>query len=190
MTQLESFCIHNGINGAVLQELCRKQGISFDSIIVVNQYYDYMGNTPEANRKYINSMNKYIKSNQNIYMPKYCVFFHSTGKILQNKILSEGLLPTSATRRRSYQSTDGYVYLASTIEKAEMFGRMGNGNNICTFAVLLKTTDLSVDNDQLRNMQVAYPNIDIKQTLGDSIVYGGGIRHKGRIEPYQIALVR
>ena len=52
--------------------------------------------------------------------------------------------------------------------------------------ILVKTTDMCIDMDQLRNMACAHPEYSIKQTLADSIYYGGGIRFKGKIEPYSI----
>ena len=106
--------------------------------------------------------------------------------VLRENILNEGLLPTSNTRRRSYQSTNGYVYLAHKFDRAYTFGSLANGPDVCVFAVLVKTTDMCIDMDQLRNMACAHPEYCIKQTLADSIYYGGGIRFKGKIEPYNI----
>ena len=204
--ELEQFCAVNHFNKEQLKELLSKNGVSEKDLIVIdfiqfwsenakfrspyNNYKDPYGST----RKYLTDVNKYIKSNKNIYMPKYMIFFHSTASHLKDKILEEGLLPTSNTRRRSYQSTNGYVYLASNKNKAVDFCNLGNGLNICTFAVLVKTTDILMDLDQLRNKKASANQYgygeDIKETLADSIWYGGGVRVKGMIQPYQIILMK
>ena len=194
--ELEQFCAVNKIDKEIFKDLLKRNAVSEKDLIVLD-FIQFMPNVSKFsspytdNRKYLKQVNKYIKENQNIYIPKYLVFFHSTSNGLKDKILQEGLLPTTNKRRRSYQSTNGYVYLASYREKAEMFGSMGNSNDYCTFAVIVKTTDISIDMDQLRNkkaMQWGYIE-EIKETLADSIWYGGGVRVKGMIQPYQLALL-
>lgn len=195
--ELEQFCAVNNFNKAQFQDLLNRNGVSEKDIIVID-FAQFMPAHQKFfspyldTRTYLRQVNKYIKDNQNIYMPKYMVFFHSTGLNLKDKILEEGLLPTTNKRRRSYQSTNGYVYLASYRDKAERFGNLGNGENICTFAVLVKTTDICIDMDQLRNKKAAqYGYIEeIKETLADSIWHGGGVRVKGMIQPYQIVLLK
>lgn len=195
--ELEQFCAVNKLEKEQLKELLDKNGVLEKDLIVIDfiQYWPEHSKffSPYLNtRKYLTEVNQYIKKNKNIYMPKYMVFFHSTAKNLQDKILEEGLLPTSNTRRRSYQSTNGYVYLASNVNKAKDFGMLGNSGNICTFAVLVKTTDILMDLDQLRNKRAAqYGYIEeIKETLADSIWHGGGVRVKGMIQPYQIVCMK
>ena len=186
MQTLLEFCKFNKISNTALKELMSKNSVSEKDIVVFNPY-DFCNDI--LSREGITELNKYIKSNQNIYLPKYTIFFHSTGFNLKSIILEEGLLPTSEKRRRSYQSTPGYVYLAWNRESAEMFGSLGNGSKIITFAVLVKTTDMGIDTDQLRNKKSANPQLDIKQTLGDSIIFGNGIRVKGKIFPYGLVVI-
>lgn len=193
MGDLKTFCKRNNLSFEKLDELCYKMGASKKDILIVDglQYPD--GNNSSLYLNYppmfIKSLNKEIKANQNIYMPKYMIFFHGTASYLKDTILENGLLPTSDTRRRSYQSTNGYVYLANTYGRAQTFGNLGNGDKICVFAVMVKTTDIKADLDQLRNQQMVRPDEVIKQTLGDSMFYGGGVRVKGKIEPYQLVLL-
>ena len=179
MATLQEFCMANNISKGKLDELINKNGISYKDIFIIDE-------SGMNNKSFLSDVNKQIKSNQNIYLPKYMIFFHGTNLYLKEDILRDGLLPTSNTRRRSFQSTNGYVYLAHKFERAYMFGSLANGPDVCVFAVLVKTTDMAIDMDQLRNMACAHPEYSIKQTLADSIYYGGGIRFKGKIEPYNI----
>ena len=195
--ELEQFCAVNKFDKGQLKDLLDRNGISEKELLVID-FAQFMPAhqkffSPYIDpRTYLRQVNNFIKDNQNIYMPKYLIFFHSTANNLKDKILEEGLLPITAKRRRSYQSTNGYVYLASHREKAEMFGNMANGCDICTFAVLVKTTDICIDMDQLRNKKAAQWGCEeeIKETLADSIWYGGGVRVKGMIQPYQIVLLK
>lgn len=179
MASLKDFCIANSISIEKLNELVNKNGITYKDIFVIDE-------SNINSKSFLADVNKQIKANQNIYLPKYMIFFHGTNLYLRENILKEGLLPTSNTRRRSYQSTNGYVYLAHKFDRAYTFGSLANGPDVCVFAVLVKTTDMCIDMDQLRNMACAHPEYCIKQTLADSIYYGGGIRFKGKIEPYNI----
>lgn len=195
--ELEQFCAVNSLDREQFNDLLSRNGINEDDVLVID-FAQFM----PAHQKffspyidpptYLRQVNNFIKKNQNIYMPKYMIFFHSTARILKDKILSEGLLPTSNKRRRSYQSTNGYVCLAANREKAETFGKMANGYDTCTFAVLVKTTDIRMDMDQLRNKKSAQWGYEeeIKETLADSIWYGGGVRVKGMIQPYQLVLLK
>lgn len=182
MKSISEFCKENGISIVQIKELCGRNGIDIGDIVVFD-IFDFTNDIYD--RKGIDDLNRYIRSNQNIYLPKYILLFHSTGFNLKSIIEEEGLLPTSKNRRRSYQSTNGFVYLSPNRSISEMFGSLGNGSKIVTFLVLLRTVDLSIDMDQLKNKKIANPNILIKQTLADSIVYGGSLRYKGRIEPYK-----
>ena len=186
MSDLKTFCKRNNLSFDKLDWLLSKNGVSKKDLLLVSglQYPDDTSILYPP--FYTKSISKLIKDNQNIYLPKYMIFFHGTSLSLKDKILEEGLLPTSSIRRRSYQSTDGYVYLANDYHRACTFAKLGNGGEICVFAVLVKTTDIKADLDQLRNKQIVNPDMQIKQTLGDSMYYGGGVRVKGKIEPYQI----
>lgn len=130
----------------------------------------------------VQEINKYLQANKDKYNPKYVKFYHGTAKGLP--IEEKGLLPTSATRRKSYQSESGYVYLANTPERAKTFGDLSNMSNSEVYEVVIPINKLLPDLDQLNNLRSTGEKID--NTLGDSIVYGGGVRIKGKIEPYAI----
>lgn len=112
----------------------------------------------------------------------YVRLYHGTHPNLP--ILEEGLRPTSLSRRRSYQSTSGYVYLAVTPERAETFGRMGNGGQCRVYEVIVSLRRLKADLDQLTNQRSV--GMAIGNTLGESAVYGGGFRVSGPIDPWAI----
>ena len=152
MGNLKLFCNRNNLPFEKLEQLCYQMGVSKKDLLLIEglQYYDekntFIGYPPFYTKK----ISQLIKDNQNIYLPKYMIFFHGTGANLKEKILQEGLLPTSNNRRRSYQSTNGYVYLANDFHRACTFANLGNGENICVFAVMVKTTDIKADLDQLK----------------------------------------
>ena len=127
-------------------------------------------------------INKYLQANKDKYNPKYVKFYHGTAKGLP--IEEKGLLPTSAGRRKSYQSESGYVYLANTPERAKTFGDLGNMGKSEVYEVVVPINKLLPDLDQLNNLRSTGEKIG--NTLGESIVYGGGVRIKGKIEPYAI----
>lgn len=136
-------------------------------------------------------MTKHINSSKDIYRPKYIKLYHGTHP--QHPIESEGLKPTSANRRKSLQSSSGYVYLATTPEKAKMFGDLGNGiNNSKVYEVIVPTHHILPDHDQLNNKRAAETEYggdtkqEIGKSIGDSIVHGGTVRVKGAIPPWQI----
>lgn len=184
--ELVYFCQRNRISKKNIDLLLSKMGIRDTDIFIPLNQIMYGNEVTEG--EWIRSFNKELKNNQNIYLPKYMIFFHGAAKSDVKDIYQNGLKPTSATRRKSYQSTPGYVYLANNRDRAQLFGDLGNGSNAGVFAVLVKTTDIKADLDQLRNVIAynTYPDRVIKQTIGDSIFYGGGVRVKGSIPPYQI----
>lgn len=179
MQNLVNFCNKNNLSKEKLETLLNKNGISYNDILIIDESKMHL-------KSFLSDVNKQIKGSQNIYLPKYMIFFHGTHSGLADVISSEGLKPTSKNRRHSFQSTSGYVYLASNFNRAYTFGSLANGPDVCVFAVLVKTTEMCIDMDQLRNMCAAHPEYNIKQTLADSIYYGGGIRFKGLIQPYSI----
>lgn len=113
---------------------------------------------------------------------EYVVLYHATG--ISIPVLEQGLLPTSVTRRRSYQSTSGYVYLAPTPERAKTFGDLGNGGRSRIYAVKVPVKALRADTDQLNNLRSV--GVIVGNSVAESIVYGGSVRVKGRIEAWQI----
>jgi hypothetical protein len=123
-----------------------------------------------------------IDANKDKYNPVYMKFYHGTSPTLD--IEGEGLLPTSKNRRRSYQSTSGYVYLANTPERAKSFGDLGNGGKSTVYEVLVPVSKMLADKDQLANQRGT--GVKVGDTVAESIVYGGGVRVKGKIDPWQI----
>lgn len=131
------------------------------------------------------AMNQWIKANSDLYLQSYVKLYHATDPSLP--IESEGLKPTSGTlRRRSYQSSSGYVYLANTPERAKIFGDLGNGGNSVVYEVIVLVRNLLADRDQLNNQRSSGRWGAIGNSVGESIIYGGGVRVKGPIEPYAI----
>lgn len=62
-------------------------------------------------------MNRWFLDNKDLYRNQFVRLYH--GAAPSSPIKEEGLKPTSATSRRSLQSTSGYVYLANTPERAD-----------------------------------------------------------------------
>jgi hypothetical protein len=127
-------------------------------------------------------MTKWLKDKKDRYVKRFVRMYHGTDPSLL--IEQEGLKPTSATRRRSFQSESGYVYLANTPSRAQNFGRLGNQGRCDVFEVLVDVSQALPDKDQLNNQRVA--GMIVGNTIGESIVYGGGVRVKGKIEPWAI----
>lgn len=129
-------------------------------------------------------MNRWVLDNKDRYAGKLVKLYHGTDPSLL--IEEEGLKPTSATRRRSYQSQSGYVYLANTPERAEVFGKLGNQGRCAVYEVIVLVKNLRADLDQLNNQRAAGRFGDIGNTVGESIIYGGGVRIKGALEAWQV----
>jgi len=135
---------------------------------------------PSADK--VNALKKWLSKNTDKYNPKYVTLYHSTGANVP--ILEQGIKPTSATRRRSYQSHPGYVYLAPTPERAKIFGDLGNSSNSKTYAVKVQVQNLRADRDQLNNQRAV--GEDVGNSVAESLIYGGSARVKGKIELWQI----
>jgi len=134
-------------------------------------------------REKVAEVTSWLLENRALYQNKYALFYHGTSASLD--IEKTGLLPTSARRRRSFQSQSGYVYLANTPERAKVFGDLGNQSHSAVYEVAVLIRKLSADTDQLRNQRVAH-SIAIGNSVGESIVFGGGVRYRGKIEPYAV----
>lgn len=130
------------------------------------------------------ALTRWIKDNSDPYRNSYVKMYHATCVSLP--IEQEGLKPTSVTRRRSYQSLSGYVYLANTPERAKAFGDLGNGGASLVYEVVVPIRSLQADKDQLSNQRSV--GHAIGDSLGESIVYGGGARVKGAIAPWAVRL--
>lgn len=132
------------------------------------------------------ALSAWVRANSDLYKNRYVKLYHATAPDLD--IEGEGLKPTSTTRRRSYQSTSGFVYLANTPDRAKTFGDMGNKGHSTVYEVIVPIRKLLADKDQLFNQRVALAETgeSIGNSIGESIVYGGGVRIKGYIEPWAI----
>ena len=140
----------------------------------------FIEGTPSKEK--VNVIKEFIDKNKDKYNPTYIKFYHGTDPSID--IEKEGLLPTTKSRRRSFQSTSGYVYLANTPERAKVFGEMGNQGKSVVYEVIVPGHGLLADKDQLNNQRAA--GVNVGNSVAESIVYGGGVRIKGKIEPWQI----
>lgn len=113
--------------------------------------------------------------------------FHGTAAA--NPVLQQGLLPTTARRRNSYQSTSGFVCASVYPGHARQFGAMAalnrggdeGGFRVAVYPVVLTVRRLCADLDQLRNVRMG--GIDCGNSLAESLVRGHGARVRGVIEP-------
>lgn len=134
----------------------------------------------EPTEKEVKAFRKFLRENKE----KQIVLYHGTGADI--KVMEQGLLPTSAKRRRSLQSGSGYVYLSVYPDMAKTFAKMGYPEkDVVVYAVTIPIHKLSPDKDQLRN-QRQWAGYDGKDDLAASFLYGKGARFKGKIEPWQI----
>lgn len=134
--------------------------------------------TPEKAK----AINEWVKNNADIYTNSLVKMYHATHPSIP--IEHDGLRPTSTLRRRSYQSESGYVYLAATPERAKAFGDIANGTKSTVYEVLVRVRHLLPDKDQLNNQRSV--GNELGNSVGESVVYGGGARVKGRIEPWAV----
>lgn len=133
--------------------------------------------------KEIKEFNKFLKDNKNETVRLY----HGTSSKLN--ILEEGLKPTSKTRRRSIQSSSGFVYLSIYPTMAKTFAEMGYPmESVTVYAIDIPISELKADLDQLANKRM-WAEIQVGKTLGESIAIGHGARVKGNIEPYRITKI-
>lgn len=121
-------------------------------------------------------MSRWVRQHSDIYQNALVKMYHATDVSLP--IEDQGLKPTSQTRRRSYQSESGFVYLANTPERAKTFGDMGNQGRSTVYEVLVPVRNLLADRDQLSNQRSVGKAIG--NSVGESIIYGGGVRVKGK----------
>jgi hypothetical protein len=128
------------------------------------------------------AMTAWVKAHADRYRNELVVLYHGTDPSLP--IETQGLKPTSATRRRSYQSANGYVYLANTPERAANFGALGNGGRCVVYEIVARVRHLLPDRDQLDNQRSI--GVVVGNSIGESIVYGGGVRVRGRIAPWAV----
>lgn len=111
--------------------------------------------------------------------------FHGTSR--EWPVPREGLLPTTPVRRRrSAQSTPGYVYLSVYPGMAHSFGHMAYPyprGGIVVYAVELPIRRLLPDPDQLRNQRHFAGRRGLGGTLAESLAYGHAARVRGPVPP-------
>lgn len=128
-------------------------------------------------------LNKWLRSHKDTTVRLY----HGTGA--GRPIMQQGLLPTSAKRRNSYQSTSGYVYLSVWPSLARMFGELSNPyDEVVVYAVDIKVKELKPDLDQLYNKRATGAYDYAGNTLADSLIIGHGARVRRKIWPYEITV--
>lgn len=136
----------------------------------------------EPDEKKMKAFRKFLRDNKD----KQVVLYHGTGS--RNKVMEQGLLPTSHNRRRSMQSGSGYVYMSVHPGMARTFGEMGYPEDkVVVYAVTVPIHKLSPDKDQLRNKRL-WDGYEGEDDLASSLVYGRGARFKGKIEPWRISV--
>jgi GNAT superfamily N-acetyltransferase len=146
-----------------------------------SNWHDLFYGTPTPKR--MKELKSFLRQDPNRFVRLY----HGTDA--SHPVMEEGLLPTSAGRKKSLQSTPGYVYLSVYPGMAEDFGRMAYpGKPIQVYAVTVTVRRLLADTDQLNNRRYwgegKYDGVG--NTLAESLVYGRGARVKGKVEPYQL----
>lgn len=152
---------------------------------VLDNPFGYLPKDEESVKK----VKKFIQLYGDKYQNNQIKFYHATNA--DYDIENQGLLPTSKNRRNSYQSGSGYVYLANTPEQAKEFADLAfPRNNIAIYEVDVYFNQMLPDKDQIRNQRMYAGKEELKDTLANSIVFGGGIRVKGKIPSYQIHLLK
>lgn len=128
----------------------------------------------------LTKVKKFLRDN----MYHKMVMYHCTSE--EHDIEGEGLLPTSLKRKRSLQSSIGYVYLSLYPNCAKVFGELAYPKKpIVVYRVEVPIQLLKADRDQLRNRRL-YSAWETGDTLAESLLYGNGARVKGSIPPYMI----
>ena len=141
---------------------------------------DLVANRGELTAKHKATFRKLLSANEEI------VLYHGTS--IKHDVWNKGLLPTSATRKRSLQSGSGFVYLTYDPMRALTFAQMGYPSEgpFVVYAVTVPVKSLRADPDQLKNKRFYGERTDIGSTLIDSMIHGAGARVKGKIEQWRI----
>lgn len=190
----ELFCQYNFVEKEVIEKLMRNNDLKYDDIMLIDtiQYptLESQFDSPFFNyRTFLTQVNRYLQTGKDIYVPKYTILFHGTSGRNVDSIEANGLLTTTNKMRNSMQSTNGYVYLASQYNIAYEFGRLVNPDDIAVFAVVCKVNKLSIDMNQIRNVRVFKRDVEIKETLADSLWFVRSVRVRGQIDRSQIIRV-
>lgn len=139
----------------------------------------------EPNEKTVKAFNKWLKEHENDYIRLY----HGTSSKNDESIEKEGIRVTTKSRRKSYQSQSGYVYLSRYPTMAKTFGEMNNAYyNTSVYACDIKIKELKSDTDQLRNKRLY--GINCGDSLAESLIIGSGVRIKRDIQPYEFSKIQ
>lgn len=150
-------------------------------------WQDIIYNTPT--KENIRKINSFLRNNR---MNKFIRLYHATGKCNHKNIIEEGLKKTSNKTKKSLQSSNGYVYLSIYPSMAKEFAIIGYPfQEIIVYSVDIPIYKIKPDKDQLNNKRYWGEGLDnIGNTLGDSILYGHGVRVKEDIEPYRLTIYK
>lgn len=110
-------------------------------------------------------------------------------------VLGDGLKPTSAKRRNSYASANGYVYLGVHQGLARRFGVMAalnrgaapDGARVAVYPVVVSVRRLGPDPHQLFFGRMWGRDAPPSGGLAASLVYGQAARVRGAVAAHQIA---
>ena len=151
-----------------------------------------LNNAPELDRylrnnnvtsEDVNQFQRWLNRNKENYVRLY----HGTAS--NNPISEQGILRTTANRKKSYQSESGYVYLSRYPSSARLFGEMNNTTGrTAVYAVDVKIKELLPDTDQLNNQRAVGNNVG--NTLAESLIFGNGARVRRDIMPYELSETR
>jgi hypothetical protein len=138
-----------------------------------------VGSDDSQKEQVMKELNSFFQKHRGDYVRLY----HGTHN--EHPIMDKGILTTKRRTKRSLQSQTGYVYLSYFPTMAKTFGEMAYpGEKVTVYEVKVPITYLKPDTDQLRNRRYWGENMEIGDTLADSLVHGNGFRVKGDIPPY------
>lgn len=132
----------------------------------------------------VTAFSSWLRSRPNDFVRLY----HGTAA--SNPIMEEGILATTVSRRNSYQSTSGFVYLSVFPGMAFDFGRYASlnrpaaadGARVAVYPITMTIRSLVADLDQLHNRRL-WAGEQVGNTLAESLVRARGARHRGRVSP-------
>jgi len=143
--------------------------------------------TPPTSRA-LAALKEWLSARQCRYADTHVLMFHGTSAAAP--VQTDGLLPTSATRRRSMQSSPGYVYLAASPWRAQMFAEMAYpGEAVQVVATAVSVRRLLPDRDLLRNLSLVERSTP-DTTVASSLLWGGSARVKGAVAAWAICEVQ
>lgn len=135
----------------------------------------------------LKAFSSWLRSNPNAFVRLY------HGTYAGHDVMEQGLLPTSANRRNSIQSSAGYVCLSAYPGMAYDFGhyaslnrpQAADGAKVAVYPVTMTIRKLMADLDQLANRR-AFAGETVGNSLAESLVRARGARVRGKIDPVSI----